>query len=615
VVAVSEGAFTNILVVGTPAPLPNDWQEELVRASIEDSTNLPAAATLSYRDQKARLLEKTNIAIGAKLRIAVRTGDRNRTVTLFTGEVVTIETEFDGTGTFTTVRALDLSHRLMRGRRVASYLNRKASDIAREVARAAKVPIGRIDPTGVVYEMVTQPNVSDWEFLKMLAVDNDAEVAVIDGKFHFRQPVRAASAPGAGATAKQNEQVVEMDKNLLALRSTLTSVGQVSEVEVRGWDTRQRRPLSSRAKVNGSDELQLALTAGQVGARFGAAEMLVADVPYETDAEVRSVATALAAQVASGFAELEVGIRGNPALRAGVPLALRGVGRMFEGKYTITASRHVFGPGRFYETWLTVSGGQDRSLNGLTSGASAPARSARVAGLAIGVVTDTNAGLDRRHPERRDQGWVKLSFPWLDDKYETDWVRTVQLGGVGGGGVISPEVGDEVLVGFEQGLLDRPYVIGGLYNGIDKPSPHDLPLIDPRTGDVNRRSLASRTSRSRTGRRAGNWVELLDGPTRASAQGIRLRTESGADNLVVHLDRAGTAIVVRSDGSVVIEARNEVTIEGTASVTVNSAGPVAVKGRGISLDAGAGELSLSGRSVSVSGTADVSVSGRLVRIN
>ncbi|MEJ3746408.1 VgrG-related protein [Actinomycetes bacterium KLBMP 9797] len=600
-----EGNFTNNLIVGTPAPLPPRWADDLVHASIEDSTNVPAVATVRYRDKDARLLQDNGIVIGGRLTVAVRSGDKPAPVRLFTGDVVTVETEFDGSGTFTVVRALDQSHRLMRGRRVESYVNQKASDIARVVARRAKLSIGTIDRTKIVYDMVTQPNVTDWEFLKMLAVDNDSEVAVVDGRFHFRAPVRAASAPGAGATAKQRDEVAEMGKNVLSIRSTVTSVGQVPAVRVRGWNARFRQPLTSRVPVATADEVLLTVTPGQVAAPFGAAELLVADVPYETAAEVQSVATALAAQVAAGFAELEVALRGNPKLRAGVPFALSGAGKPFDGKYTITSSRHVFAPHLPYETWLTVSGGQDRSLTGLSTGANAPARSARVPGLAIGVVTDTKAGLGRRHPERRDQPWVKLTFPWLSDTYETDWVRTVQFGGVGGGGVICPEVGDEVLVGFEQGLLDRPVVLGGLYNGVDKPSPHSTPLIDPTSGEVNRIVLASRTDRARDGRTTGNWVELLD--SALAPQGVRLRTQKGTDNLVVHLDRANTSVVVKSDGTV--------EITGTTGVAIESQGQISVDGNGISLNAGAGALNLRGARVSINGTGAVAVTGTPITLN
>ncbi|MFI6163776.1 VgrG-related protein [Micromonospora haikouensis] len=586
----SSGDHTNNLVVGLPGALPRAWADRLVSAVVEDSTNLAATATLRFRDQQSRFLRDNGVTIGTDVTVRVRTGRDAAPLPLFAGEVVTLESEYDGVGTFTTVRALDLSHRLMRGQRVRSFVNRKASDIAREVAAAAGIPVGRIDPTPTVYETVTQPNVNDWEFLKMLAVDNDAEVVVVDGRFFFRRSVRAAAAPGAGVTAEQSPFVVEMNENLLSVRSTVTSVGQVAGVTVRGWDVRAKRPVSTEVATDASDEVQIGTTPAKAAQPFGAARLCVADVPYRTVAETRAVAGAVAADVTAAFAELEVGIRGNPRLRAGVPLSLQQVGAPFEGKYTITASRHVFGPAQLYETWLTVSGRQDRSTWGLATGAAAPARATRIPGLAVAIVTNTKADVDRRHPERVGQGWVRLRFPWLTDApdYETDWVRTVQLGGVGGGGVFCPEVNDEVLVGFEQGLLDRPYVIGGLYNGVDKPSVHEGTLVDASSGRINRRSLASRR---------GDRIEFLESALPSGPRGIRLTT--ARDRLTVHLDDRRTAVVVHSDGSVEIEARQQVT----------------VKGRGITLDAGAGELTLRGRSVSVDGGTQVDIQAPLVKLN
>ena len=39
-------------------------------------------------------------------------------------------------------------------------------------------------------------------------------------------------------------------------------------------------------------------------------------------------------------------------------VVLTGAGKPFDGKYAVTASRHVFEPDTGYRTWLTVSGGQ-----------------------------------------------------------------------------------------------------------------------------------------------------------------------------------------------------------------------------------------------------------------
>ena len=63
-------------------------------------------------------------------------------------------------------------------------------------------------------------------------------------------------------------------------------------------------------------------------------------------------------------------------------------------------------------------------------------------------------------------GRVKVKFPW-DRKPQSDetsscWVRVVQL--PTSGSFSLPEVGDEVLVAFEHGDPDRPYVLGSVFN-------------------------------------------------------------------------------------------------------------------------------------------------------
>lgn len=86
----------------------------------------------------------------------------------------------------------------------------------------------------------------------------------------------------------------------------------------------------------------------------------------------------------------------------------------------------------------------------------------RVYGVAAGIVTNNH--------DPDGLGRVKIKFPWLSDDNETDWVRIATLmAGGGRGSFFLPEVGDEVLVAFEHGDINHPYVIGALWNGKDKP--------------------------------------------------------------------------------------------------------------------------------------------------
>ncbi|MFF2324780.1 MULTISPECIES: VgrG-related protein [unclassified Streptomyces] len=576
-------------IVEAPGELPPVWAAQLVSCVVDENVGLPDTAVLMYRDPDHKLLTATGLTIGTALKISVVTVQERVRERLFTGEVTAVELDSDTTGSFTVVRAFSKAHRLQRGRKVVAYRNMKTADIVRKVAAGAGLACGRIEAAPVTYKQLTQPNVSDWEFLQYLAGESGAHVRVDDkGLLEFVKPKPAASAPSPATPATRHPMVLEYGRNLLALRAVLTGADGADSVEVRGWNVDTKTRLVAREQSVRSDTVSPGMSPAAVAGAFGAnARMTVTDTPYRTQAEAGAVARSVAASVSSGFGEIEAVAVGNPHLRAGEPVTLGNVGPAFAGRYTATATHHVLEPNGGYRTTVLVSTAPDRSMAGLTSGSNAPSRGPRMPGLAIGVVTDIREG-------KAERGWVRLKFPWLDDTYVTDWVRTVQWGGQGGGGVFSPEVNDEVLVGFEQGLLDSPYVLGGLYNGVDKPSPHDVPLVDPTTGKVNRRSLVSRS---------GNRIELLDAPRGPS--GVRLA--SGDKRLDVTLD----------------EQRSEIALKVFAPGGTRVLSSVVLSASGITLDAGTGDVEVKGRSVTVNGKTGVTVDGgllavlkaRLIRIN
>ncbi|MFG2615649.1 VgrG-related protein [Streptomyces anulatus] len=617
-----QGVSTALTVEFGGTPLPAKFVNTLVEGYVDDSRTLPDLFLLRFRDPDRVLLEQAGLKIGTEARLLARAGGDTAPKPLLEGVVTALEVELDESGTFTVVRGLDESHRLFRGRRVASYQNMTLADICGQVAQRAGLKPGPVDIAGPVLEHIAQPNITDWEFVRGLAEEAGAQAYVRDGQLHITKPAEAGGAPDASARADRDPLVLELGSNLLRCRAGVSAAEQVSEVEVRGWDVQAKQPLVGRAPAGSSPTLELGVTAAEVSAPFGEARFVVTDAAYGAQAQVDQAAKALAERIAGSFAELDAVIRGNPEVRAGSAVALNAVGAPFEGRYTVTTSRHVFDAVRGYETWITVSGQQERSVYGLTGGSPAAASGSRCAGLVSGTVTDT------QDPD--GSGRVKVRFPWLSDEYASDWARTAQSGGTGGGEAFIPEVGDEVLVGFEHGHLDRPYVLAGLYNGQDRPgggggggspsagapgapgapgasSASGTPgapgapgasgasggaggaagtegggeLVDPTTGAVNRRAFASKS---------GNQLELLDAAN--GPQGVRIRTGDG--KLTIDLDRKGTAIVIGSDGSVTIEAKEQVSIRAAD---------------GVALDAGRGALELNGESVTLTARKGVSVDG------
>jgi len=108
----------------------------------------------------------------------------------------------------------------------------------------------------------------------------------------------------------------------------------------------------------------------------------------------------------------------------------------------------------------------------------AETESSRVYEPVIGIVTDN------KDPDKL--GRVKLKIPVLSDQDTTFWCPIIMLGaGKNRGWFFIPDKDDEVLVMFEHGDLNRPLVVGALWNGKDQPP-------DKNPGGNPRRVLKSR---------------------------------------------------------------------------------------------------------------------------
>src|SRR5262245_26589607 len=91
-------------------------------------------------------------------------------------------------------------------------------------------------------------------------------------------------------------------------------------------------------------------------------------------------------------------------------------------------------------------------------------RASKLRGLWPALAVDNQDG-DGNHGYR-----VKVQFPWLNDQESTFWVRiAVPMGGPDRGTYVLPEIGDQVLVVFEHGAIDRPIVIGTLWSKQQEP--------------------------------------------------------------------------------------------------------------------------------------------------
>jgi len=100
---------------------------------------------------------------------------------------------------------------------------------------------------------------------------------------------------------------------------------------------------------------------------------------------------------------------------------------------------------------------------------------APVVGGVLSAVVVGPGGQDSMLPHTNELGCVKVQFHWdrygKNDENSSNWIRVGQFAaGKSWGSMFIPRIGDEVLVAFEGGNPDRPFVITSLYNGLNTPS-------------------------------------------------------------------------------------------------------------------------------------------------
>jgi uncharacterized protein involved in type VI secretion and phage assembly len=574
--------------------LAGSMESLLEQVVVDHHQHLPDMFAVTFHDPARDVISQLHATIGSTVTIKM-TPPGGSPKTLIKGEITGFEAEYDATRLRTILRGYDLSHRLHRGRQTHTYKNVTDSDIARQVANRAGLPVGKIDSTSVTFDHVSQANQSDWDFLKSRAREIGYEMGMENGKFYFRQPLQASGAPQTGDYQNHTDplQLVFGD-DLLEFRPRVTSAEQVSTIKVRGWDPDQKQAVIGSATA-GTVAAGLKDDPKKLASAFGGPTYTAVNRPLPKQPMVDGAASSIAEIISGAFAEADGVAMGNPNLTAGSTVSVGVVGDHFEGKYTLSGARHVFGENG-YRTHFVVSGRQDRSLLGLASlGASnghASAGGQPINGVVIAIVTDNN---DPNNTAR-----VKLKFPWLDDSYESDWARLAQLGaGPNSGALWIPEVNDEVLVAFEYGDVRHPFVVGNLYNGMDKPN-EGSGLFD--NGKVKRRGFISRK---------GHKFIFFDDPGKA---GVAFISSDG--KLKISLNETNSEIHISSQGKVHVESQQDMTLESKANLNLKAQQGIKLEaGNSLDLKGTAGATIDGGPQLEVKASGQLKITGAMVDVN
>jgi uncharacterized protein involved in type VI secretion and phage assembly len=168
-------------------------------------------------------------------------------------------------------------------------------------------------------------------------------------------------------------------------------------------------------------------------------------------------------------------------------------------------------------------------------------RSPRIYGVVRAVVTNN---------QNDPYGRVKVSFINLPQLGESAWARmATPMAGKAYGLSCIPEVNDEVLVVFEQGDIDKPYIAGALWNG------ESTPPYTNADGKNNTRQLTSRS---------GHTVTFDD--TKDKEQFI-IRDKTGNNQIV--FDSTNNVITISSAKDIRIDAKGSLSLSSDGDLNVS----------------------------------------------
>ncbi|MFK7003220.1 Rhs element Vgr protein [Flavobacterium covae] len=212
------------------------------------------------------------------------------------------------------------------------------------------------------------------------------------------------------------------------------------------------------------------------------------------------------------------------------------------------------------------------------------------------------------------QGMIKVQFPWQKKKgLTTPWLRVVTpYAGKGKGMHIIPEVGEEVIIGFDNGNAERPFVFGAMFNG----------KASAGKGGSGNYIKGLQTA-------SGNKLHMDDnaGSVHLTDKGSVDLKFDGAGNATVNANESitftcgGAEIKMTKDGTIVISGDVKVKIEtkeaeitGTTSVKTNSESLIEEKAPKIGIN-GETEVAIESTTVNVNGSAMTNVKGGIVNLN
>jgi phage protein D len=314
-----------------------------------NTTTEPKSDSFQFRienayDAVARQFKWVGSLIDVGKTITIKMGYTDKLETVFDGIITGISLDYPSGGQpSVTVKGMDRSFLMMRSTKSNLWLNKKVSDVVKEIGGKYSLQL-QVNDTLTPKPAIEQMQTSDFLFLKHLAEENNHDFFVIGQKLYFRKPNPSASP------------VITLmyGKNLRSYSADVDISNQVSSVIVRGADPKTRVPFqatSQSVNIIGSN----GKTGKDIMATLSSHTVETVYSNVETQAEAQTLANSMMNEKAMDLINGEGECIGLPEMRAGRHIKLEGLGAKFNQPLVLSVVNHTI-DSRGYLTHFNVEG-------------------------------------------------------------------------------------------------------------------------------------------------------------------------------------------------------------------------------------------------------------------
>ncbi len=476
------------------------------------------------------------------------------------------------------------------GLKNSQFTDVTVSDVVSSIVGNYKITKGKIESTSRKYKYIAQYWQSDYEFVKQMA-----RRAGLFAYYNSREFCMTKAS-----SDKSTELVWR--RTLGSFRMGLKTAPRKFAAKIYNYE--EKKTFDSDSEKAGSKASLGALTKSSSEASNKVFDQTAQTPSARAAEDAKGLDDSLSVEEKLALAQMAKchGQSIVPQVTVGMSVKVTGMDK-YDGQYWVKAVRHTFDEsGKYHNTFISVpieiAYPERQSVDKEIDQAEKPIVAERKVYTTQHLKERPNIGLhvaevvDNVDP--LNMGRVKVRY-FGTEGLETIWVRmAVPYAGNDYGWYMLPEIGDEVVIGYEQGDPDYPIALGSLYSKMHLP-PSEIPNSD------NSKKIIKTINGS---------TFLID----EENETIQLAGKDGKTKFTI--ETKGPSISLECpNGSITLKSKT-IAFESTTGLDLKAGGNLKIEASGnIDINASANLTAKGGAMANFEGGATANLKGALVKIN